>query len=88
MTKDEIKKYLAKQLNDNEAEIYLDVDDYKIILQALEQPIRKVSKWVPIWDKDHIVIYTYQCPECGIMMNVNTSHYCPGCGAKMESEGE
>lgn len=43
MTKEEIKKYLAKQLNDNEAEIYLDVDDYKIILQALEQPIRKVS---------------------------------------------
>ena len=38
MTKEEILQYIKSELDNNEnAEIYLDVDDYKIIIEALEQ---------------------------------------------------
>lgn len=35
MTKQEIKSYIAEELANEEPEIYLDADDYKVILEAL-----------------------------------------------------
>ncbi len=57
-------------------------------IQALPPvaPIHKKGKWIEIWDKDRLVILAYKCSECEYMMNINTSHYCPNCGAKMETE--
>lgn len=37
MTKEEILQYIKSELANENAEIYLDVDDYKIIVKALEQ---------------------------------------------------
>ena len=37
MTKEEILQYIKSELVNENAEIYLDVDDYKIIVEALEQ---------------------------------------------------
>ena len=42
MTKEEILQYIKSELDNNEnAEIYLDVDDYKVIVEALEQESSK-----------------------------------------------
>lgn len=35
MTKEEIKNYIAEELANEEPEIYLDADDYKVILEAI-----------------------------------------------------
>jgi len=37
MTRKEILQYIKSELANENAEIYLDVDDYKIIVEALEQ---------------------------------------------------
>ena len=37
MTKEEISQYIKSELANEDAEIYLDVDDYKVIIKALEQ---------------------------------------------------
>ena len=37
MTRKEISQYIKNQLANEDAEIYLDVDDYKVIVEALEQ---------------------------------------------------
>lgn len=37
MTKEEIAQYIKSELASDDTEIYLDIDDYKIIVKALEQ---------------------------------------------------
>jgi len=37
MTREEIAQYIKSELANDDTEIYLDVDDYKIIVKALEQ---------------------------------------------------
>ena len=37
MNKEEISQYIKSELANEDAEIYLDVDDYKVIVEALEQ---------------------------------------------------
>lgn len=49
----------------------------------LATPTHKVGKWIPIWDKDHLVVLAYQCSECETMRNT-TTNYCADCGAEME----
>lgn len=45
MTREEIVDYLSTELQEEDPQIYLDLDDYKTILEALK------SKWIPITER-------------------------------------
>lgn len=54
---------------------------------SCEQPEQKTGRWIP-FDCD-----TWECSECKNLFTTlegtpkdNDFHYCPNCGAKMESE--
>lgn len=80
------RKAVLDQAVDYGSNTYLiPVNSVKALPPVNPQP--KTGKWIEKWDSDHLVILAYECSKCGMMMNVNTSHYCPNCGAKMaESE--
>lgn len=42
---------------------------------------RKKGKWIPhgMEDGNAFPVYTYS--ECGILVGINTSNFCPNCGA-------
>lgn len=65
--------------------MYPNFEDYVDKLPPVT-PKKKTGKWIEKWDSDHLVILAYECSKCGMMMNVNTSHYCPNCGARMKVE--
>ena len=50
MTKEEILQYIKSELANENTEIYLDVDDYKIIVKALEQ------KACDDWDINNLIL--------------------------------
>lgn len=57
----------------------------KKIIETIEQEL-KTGHWiVEIWNnREH-----HTCSECNHVVNYEPCyHYCPFCGAKMESEGE
>ena len=37
MTREELAQYIKSELANDDTEIYLDIDDYKIVVKALEQ---------------------------------------------------
>lgn len=47
MTKEEIAQYIKSELANDEPEIYLDIDDYKIIAETLEQDSCETIKEIP-----------------------------------------
>ena len=42
---EEILQYIKSELDNDDVEIYLDVDDYKVIVEALEKQPCKKRKW-------------------------------------------
>ena len=103
MTKEEILQYIKSELDNNEnAEIYLDVDDYKVIVEALEQePSTADAKpilhahWIE-GQTDNPKIHNILCSNClngypskghaNSQYTQNRFKWCPSCGAKMEEE--
>lgn len=69
-----------------EKDVSESMDKIRELPRVTPRELRK-GHWIEKWDSDHLVILAYECSECGMMMNVNTSHYCPNCGADMR-EGE
>lgn len=60
-----------------------DVDEEKVAeaIKAIEQEPRKKGKWVDCG-------VSARCSDCGCKdYEYPKHHYCPYCGAKMESEG-
>lgn len=82
---DLIAELLSDYLHDEDREKIEELD-VKIEDLPPVTPKEKTGKWIEKWDSDHLVILAYECSKCGMMMNVNTSHYCPNCGARMVSE--
>ena len=90
-----LKNFLEKELEEP-IEVTQDIcRGFTIALECIgsfikslpsETPTCKKGRWIEVWDKDRLVILAYKCSECEYMMNINTSHYCPNCGAKMETE--
>lgn len=90
MTREEITQYIKSELANDEPEIYLDIDDYKTIVKALEQDpqIRPEGRWIPLgnyddWGNES----SYKCSECG-EIDTYTDNFCPNCGADMREVEE
>lgn len=78
MTIEKIIQYLTEQLNqdnENDIEIYLDTDDYKVILQAL---VNNTGYWI----KSDIG-GAKVCSVCQAHMGLSNFKYCPNCGCRM-----
>lgn len=67
---------------------YLNDEDKKIIVEALQEPERKKGRW-----KDFDCGNSYKCTACGQIWTLNDGtpvennmNYCPKCGADMKDE--
>ena len=60
--------------------------EVKEILEGLSpiQPKAKTAHWVDCGEREP----WYRCSNCGRRVWGGANHYCPECGAKMESESE
>ena len=74
MTREETSQYIKSELANEDAEIYLDVDDYKVIIEALEQE--------PCEDEDIMTIHTQGLDEgirCAMCTNsMKSDRSCDG----------
>jgi len=61
MTKEEIVKYIKSELAKDNAEIYLDVDDYKIILKVLERDQKPYEKFQDAKQHIYKLASDYKC---------------------------
>lgn len=88
MTKEEILQYIKNELANEDTEIYLGVDDYKVIVEALEQKPTEKCKWIKydyrtMCPKEHDIDNPYwRIPE----NRMETLKYCPYCGKEIEVE--
>ena len=89
----EREPFIAHSELTNEIYIIVDKEKYRVTEQAikavkainaLEQEPRKGHWIVEIWNnREH-----HTCSECNHVVDYEPCyHYCPFCGAKMESEG-
>ena len=48
------------------------------------QPERKKGRWIAHGIEEGNAFAVYTCSECGVLVGINTSNFCPNCGAEME----
>lgn len=47
---------------------------------------RKKGEWIVHGMEEGNAFPVYTCSECDVLVGINTSNYCPNCGAEMKGE--
>ena len=85
------KDYLIQQQTEEIQRLQRDVKKQQEKMIELAGKLPKKGKWSHVnrvdrsWETDEIFGFIVQCSVCG-NKTIGASLYCPGCGAKMESQ--